>query len=300
MLVERHGPDVGHRPLGDDEAFLHQLGQAVRVRRDHDMRLAGPERRLACRDVGHHQDDEAVDERAPLLLPVVVEALEHHEVARHALHELERAGADHVRLNAVVPVLLDRFGADDAHGPAVGLREHPQERIERVREMEVHGEVVHRLDVIEAGDVPPPSGRRRRRLVEVGGVLAAHGGLIELPVDVEHHVIGGEVGAVVELHALLEMEGVDLAVLGHLPGLRQPRNERRRDARLVEHVLLHQGLGDVIHHPARAAGGAGDVGIELAQLGLVRGDQRAALPGLLRHGDSRQSDGRNGAERRCA
>ena len=139
-------------------------------------------------------------------------------------------------------------------------------------EVELHGEVIDRFDIVEAGNVPPPTGCRRCGLVEVGGVLAPDSGLIELPVDIEHNIVGGEVGAVVEFHALLEMEGVDLAVFGHLPGLREPWNERRRDARFVDHILLHQRLGNVVHHPPRAAGGACDVGVELTQFGFVGDD----------------------------
>ena len=80
---------------------------------------------------------------------------------------------------------------------------------------------------------------------DVHGLLDRDGPVGLDPVDREHHVVGGERGAVAELRPLHEVEGVRLAVGADGPAL----GERRLDSALL--VDLDQALVDVAEQRLR-------------------------------------------------
>jgi hypothetical protein len=159
-----------------------------------EVQLAGaqvgqPHRRVRDRRV----DDLVEVDRA--LVPVVGVALQHDAVLRHALDELEGARADRVGAELVARGLR-RLGRDH-HAGAVGqLR---QQRRERRRQVQAHG----------GGSTT--STRRHGR--QFAAPVGAGDGLVAL--DVELDGGGVELLAVVEGHALAQLQRQRLAVGDH-------------------------------------------------------------------------------------
>ena len=199
-------------PRAGDEAVAIGGGEAAEL----DVRALAAHRRHLGRGRADERGAVAVEIRLALV-PVVGVLLAHPVRALDVLHEEEGARAHHVRL---VPahVLGEDVGLVD---PVPGRCEVQQEGRLRPLEPEADGLGIRSLDHLDRPVGALPRGRdalgRKDDLV-VGGL------------DVPR----GHGGAVVELHALPKLEGVDQAVLGDGPGLRQVPDRLR--ARLVEGV----------------------------------------------------------------
>jgi hypothetical protein len=88
------------------------------------------------------------------------------------------------------------------------------------------------------------------------------------------HRLGIEIGAIVELDSLAQVEHVDLAVLEDLPRFGEVRDIIQLG------INGDQAVEEIPHHHARLHT-KGEVGIEAADIGFPRHPQRAAGPGLL-------------------
>ncbi len=156
-----------------------------------------------------------------LRAPVGIVALEHHAVAGHVLGEAVRPGADH-QLAGVEVLRLRRLGD--------GLRQdHDRAEIVRQQRMRLVGlqsqrVLVGRLDV---DDRPHEEGERSRAVGHVGHAL--EGG---------DHIIGRELLAIVELHALTQLD-LPFEIVERLPRFRQAR------LHALAFVLPDQRLEDV-------------------------------------------------------
>ena len=139
-------------------------------------------------------------EIGPVRHVVVVVDLAAHHVARLEVDELVGAGADRLEVGrGVARLRADVVGVQvlrDDHAAHADESIGPERR--RLVEQDAHRVAVDLLDLAVLVAADGGGGGRR-----VGGVL-----------PVEHDVVGGERLAVVPLHALLELPGDRLAVLG--------------------------------------------------------------------------------------
>ena len=179
---------------------------------------------------------DAVEIREPLV-PVVRVPLHDPFLVLDPLLAAERAGAGiDLDLAQIVIVVLQRLLADDDI-PAAGDRRHDEIDRPRLGQLELHGVFVgrgdfrHRLEQHAARDRDP-----LRRLGD-----AVEGGF---------HIFGGQLGAVMELHALTQMKRVGLAVLGDFPAMRQVGDDRLAAVarvapdQIVEHAALRAEIVD--------------------------------------------------------
>ena len=180
------------------------------------------------------------------LVPVVGVLLHHPDFVLDAALALERSGAGDIDDAAqVVLVVLQRLLAHDAV-PAAGDRAHDEGGRPRLRELELHGVLVRRGDLAHRGEQGAARDADARRRL---------GDTVEGRLD----VFRGELGAVVELHVLAQVEGVGLAVLGDLPAMREIGNDglaavaRVAPDQVVEHAAL----------AAQAVDGAGLMEVEV-------------------------------------
>ena len=187
--------------------------------------------------------------------------------------ERERPGADRIALE-VVAALLHRLLRHDEALRIVGQDAEYARDI--VLQHQADGVGIHRLDGLER----PHLGGERRGL-----------GIARL-LQAEHDVIGGEFAeAAVELHAVAQVEGPGLAVLGGFPLLGEIRLQRGRigAARREPHQAVeHQRGGDAVD------GGDGEMRIELADVLRRHAEIQRGL--RLRHGGrgERDSGGQKG------
>ena len=130
--------------------------------------------------------------------------------------ELEGAGANRLFL-----VRLRRFGRDDHRIAPAHIVE---EGALRILQRHFHGGGVDCFYCVDRG---------KQAFLRVGRIVGAG------PVEREFHVVGVEVGAVMEFDAGPELERIDLAVVGNGPAFGQRRQHlaARADARqALEHV----------------------------------------------------------------
>src|SRR6516165_7606549 len=155
---------------------------------------------------------DPVEIRQPLV-PVIWIPLHYPEFVLDTANAAKRAGAgvgDH--LPQIVVVIFQRLFANDDI-PAAGERRHHEADRARLRQLEFDGVFVARVDLANRLE------QDAARNADPGGGLgdAIVGGL---------HVLRGQLGAVVELHALAQMERVRPAIRGNLPAMRQIRDNR--------------------------------------------------------------------------
>ncbi len=169
---------------------------------------------------------------AGALAPVAVVAGQRHLVALDPFAEAERTGADRRGRGR-----LDALGRDD-HRVAPGHVE---------REIAVG---LRQRDLHRSPDRPLRRWRYRRT------VPSGHWSSLSAraPVEAEHHVLGVKRRAVVEGDALREGEGVDGAVLAHLPSRRQCRQHRAVRSEPRE-PLEDIGIDHLVDRRGGAAGG---------------------------------------------
>ena len=173
-----------------------ELVERIGRRRLDPVDPARQQRRGARRDVGDRQQHHALALGNAVLVPVLGVALELGALARRPCLHLPRAGARR-RLAVGLPVLADLLeivGAGD--GEAVEQRRH------------------HRVDAVglqfDLVVVDLAIGRRaarRRRSAPLRPSRSNDGDLsFERAVEAEDHVVGSEWRAVMELHALAQLE----------------------------------------------------------------------------------------------
>src|SRR5450759_2931804 len=164
------------------------------------------EREHAGRVVGDYAEDDVLGQG--LGAPVRVIADQDDVLTLVPLHELVGTGADRGFHDGVVPGGKG-LGADDRSGQAHG--QVRQERGVLLAHVDRHGVGVDHDDVLNRAE-------HEAGVAHVGRDLRR-----KLAVDVELDGVGVEVGAVVELDALLQLERVAEAVGADLPRLSQAR-----------------------------------------------------------------------------
>ena len=142
--------------------------------------------------VGHKLDHDGLD--VGRAVPVFLIGLQHNLLRGIPLHKLVSAGAHGVAGKLVGGAGSIVIGVDDGAVP-----QHGEEVAVSILQLHVHGVVVH--------DFAAVNGERSK----------LHPGFVAEALDGQLHVLGGEVIAVVELHALAELEGVGQAIPGHGP-----------------------------------------------------------------------------------
>jgi len=188
-----------------------------------------------------------------------------------AQHERARARAiaaePALAVVAVLDVALDELRVDD-----LDLRNRRQEDRRRLLELEDDGVRVRRLG----------RARQDRAEEEAGGPLLHR----EHALHRVDHVGRGHLGAVVELHALAQLEGIGEPIRRDRVALRQPRDHLRRvvhpAVEPVVHVDARRGTADVEHRVRVEVVEGRVVGVDVAPLARrerrCEGDRR-------RHGD---------------
>ena len=205
--------------------------------------------------------------------PVGVVPLHRHVVALHPLDELEGAGPDRMQGQVLSPFLM-RGGRDD-RARRVGHDE--EERPKGLLESHAHRGVVHDLGGLD----------HRRVETRLEGLLVAEDAVEEVLDG-----LGVERGAVVELHALSQLEGPRQAVLGHRPRLGQPGLELHLRVEPDE-VLMH--------HPVHLLTGVrlGVLRVEAVGIGTGREGQRSAPHRLLCGGRNGHRQSRRAEQHRA-
>jgi len=199
-------------------------------------------------DVGLVRDraqHDLVDVR-PALPEVVRVLLEDHLLLDLPVVEDERTGAE--RRLVEVAVLLDAGLADDEAPEAA---ERGQQARERFLGDEFHDVLAGRLDLVHRDEV------------------GFAGRLLEQPIERELHVGGGQLLAVVELHALAQLEGPREPVGAGLPRLGQLGHRRHVGLEADELVVHHR-------RAAAAREGGHELRVEARGFRRLCGDQRAA------------------------
>ncbi len=165
-----------------------------------------------------------------LRIPVVRVPHHHPLLGDLALLEHEGAGAGRDHLAEVLVVLVQGLLGVDDHRRG---REELEEVRLRLLEDEPHVEAVDRLDL---------GHRRELVLVDAGHARRREDDARERG----HHVGRAERGAVVELHAVAQLERVRLAVRRHLPALREIRDDRLEAVGGIEahEVVVHLAQDD--------------------------------------------------------
>ena len=190
------------------------------------------------REREHVIDLEPVDERQPLV-PVIGVALHDPDFLVPARDVLERPGAGVVHhLAQVALVVLERlFAHDDV--PAAG------EGAEHVR---LGARLGHpELDFVWIDDDDLADGGEQRCARDHDALRRMRDAIVG-----RLHVVGGEVGAVVELDALAQVERVLLAVRRDLPALREVRDDRLAVLRAApQQRVVHRALRPDVGHGAR-------------------------------------------------
>src|SRR5690606_12308303 len=157
--------------------------------------------------------------------PVVRVAVDHDTLVRQPFDEFERTGAGGVAA-IVLAVLLHGGRRDDQPGRIGKVGEEWREGFLQLELDRVRIDYVYRLD---------------RRKVEGEGkwpgvvervVLTKHA------VEVEFHRVGIEIGAVVEFHALAQLERVGSAILGNVPALGKGRLDFERTVLEADEAVI--------------------------------------------------------------
>ena len=244
-------------------------------------------RRIASRSAGVGRDGEHDVVELRLALPVVREgAIADHRVLL-VLQQIEGTRADRLLVD-----LLGRAGLQ--HGVGVVLRLDRGERHGEVGQERRLGRGQRELDRVVVDPLDGCQQLRQPHVVEVGVVAAGHLEervvLLPLPLEGEDHVVRVEVAGRLEgpvrvpLHALAEVEDVGLAVVRHVPALRQARDHLGGAALEVDEPAIDLGAG--------VEGGAGRVDRRIEVLGAALGAEHQGL-GPGRHGPAGGRDGQD-------
>ena len=201
------------RRLVDLVALALELGERVRRHLDHHVDAA--RQHLCHAGVGVGQGPEHHRLELGRAVPVVGIGLQDDGLVRLPLDERERPGPDGVAAE-ILALRLDRGRRDDG---ACRRGEVRQERRVGLRQGEGHRQVVRRLH----------RGHRREeeRQRERAGIVERVA-LVQHPVEGELHRLGVQRRAVVEGHALAQVEPVGQSVVRDLPAFGQLRHDVQR------------------------------------------------------------------------
>ena len=230
---------------GHPRRILHGF-EAHRVEQAPVVEIAGQQRRAQLGRERRQVVELDTVEIRQTLVPIIRVALHHPHLLVDAVDGPERPGAGVIRdLPQAVVVVLQRLLAHD-DVPAAGERPEHEVLRARLAELELDGVGIADVDLAHGGE------QRRSRAAETARRLddALVGRL---------HVLGCQVGAVVEGHAFAQEEGVGLAVGGNLPTVRQVRDDRLAAVERVaaDQVVVHAALRAHVGH------GAGLVHVEV-------------------------------------
>ena len=207
-------PDVRIGTRRDHEARLLERRDAVGRRHLDPVDAARAQRGEPRVGLGDGQQQDLVDLGLLGGVPIGVVAGERHRLARHHAGDAERPGAgrrQHRHLGPVAPGLLERGrrgGQDVGHHPREVGRHDGRRQGDRVV-----------VDLLVAGQ-----DRHARAHDADGAGLELRAVLVEDALEVPDHGVGVEIRAVVELHALPQMEDPGLLVVRRLlPFLGQAR-----------------------------------------------------------------------------
>ena len=280
-FVRRHD-DVREGPAGNphriDAREGGDLGVEVRAHVPDHVHLLALEGGELRRRLGEHLERDRVEVRQPRP-EVTGEPLDRQVVARHELLELERARAElprGERFEVAEPLARDDPGVRHGHG----RREVRGGRLQR----EPHRVLVHGFHAVDRTDLAP---------VRRGGLR------VEDRLDGRDDVVGRDLPADVELHALAESEGPHARAVTGRPRLGEVGHD----------LALGVEPGEVVVHPFRGDPlGAADVhdGAERAESERRADAEHAAVLLALRVGGRRderrrrrepRGDGRRGPEK---
>ena len=238
--IEDPGPHVRIAAGDDLEPGALQARHGIRRRHLDPVDLARAQRGKPRRRLRHREQDHLVELGDASLFPVVVVPAQRHADARLELRDLERARA------------RGRLGE---LGPGARLLELRRARIEHVGQHV--GEVAERprvgdldrvvVDLAIARDEGVARLRdRAARRIELLGVL------LEVAVEIPDRGVGVEIAAVMELHALAQVEDpFRLVVRVLLPSLGQARPDVGQLVRALQ-VPQHEPLEDGVAKEAHA------------------------------------------------
>ncbi len=265
LVVDRQdGLALGRADHHLEARIVLDLGDAVGIEEREGLDVAGKQRRHGGRGVRNDAELGLVEghRRAP----VIVRFDQRDRRALGPALELERAGADGLFLVGVGGLRRHDHRVAPAHIVEEGALRVLQRHLDRRR--------VDDLDLVDG---------REQALLRVDRIVGA--GAVER----EFHVVGVEVGAVVEFDAGVQLEGVDLAVIGNGPALGEIRQHLavRADAgQALEHV-------GVEHFVDRRRGARGRV--EMRRFERNADDQVGARGKCRGAGGKRQDrSGKNG------
>ena len=237
MRVEPHRLETRARNRADHEVGIRlEAVDQFRCRRitAEEVDVAGLDRRADRLGIGDRHDRDLVENRA-IGVVIVLVALENDALAELVEGDLERPGADRRQTVLRITHGFEGTPADQGHGAA----RRPLEGLDHERRLgraEDHlDRIVVDLDhVVDVGQHP--------RVDRLFGVLRTVVG--------EHHVVGGERVAVVELHPLAQVEDILLAIVGHAPaagGVGLGDEIRVDVGQPAEHVRGDLELDDLVH-----------------------------------------------------
>ena len=190
-----------------------QLGDHVGRHLDHQVDPAGQQLVDPRIGVGDRAEHDAAQGRGAG--PMVFVPLHRDLAVRLPPGKAERPGADRVAA-VVLAMRHHRRGRHDQTGGVGQVRQ--QRRIGRV-EVEAHRQIVDDLGVLD---------RREEERQRKGAGVVVGVALVQHAVEVECHRIGVERRAVMEHHAVAQIERVDRAVLADVPAFRQGRLDLQR------------------------------------------------------------------------
>ncbi len=193
--------------IDDPHACGFQLRHRIGRRRFDQVDLSGQQRVGSGQRFRHRDQDQLVDFRDPLLVPVIRILRQFSQFARHQFRQLERSGARRLACE-FIPVLAEFFVLRGAG------HQKPQHLIREERIDGLGGD-------LDRGVVDPGVARNRRQAGFHLGALALvelRGFVVEDLVEIPDHRVGIEVAAVMEFHALAERKSpLGLVVVVDLP-----------------------------------------------------------------------------------
>ena len=252
-----------------DDRLAHgdvELGIGLKRRRllvgqrEGEVRFAGLQHGGAGVVFRHRFPGDGIDLRKTLL-PIAVELPALDEVGLLPVLEHERAGADWMEGDVLAAPFGERRRRDHRRR---GMGEGVDERAERLLEGDLDGMGSNRFDL---GDTV--------ELVDTQQPVLAVGNAVEIDLD----GFGVEIGAVVELDALAQLERIDEAVVGDRVALGEHR------CHLEVLVELEQALVESLGDRGRQRR-VGVVGIERLRLAADGEDDAAGGERAARHGDA--------------
>ncbi len=214
LVVYVHVPKGRHVGTGrqDEIAFLLQRLDLLPWRGGHHLNLTRQKRVDPGRWVGQFHDDQLV--KLGMLTPIGVISLKHDVYTLVSFHKTEGTSSCRVKGHTFIAVFFDRGRTHDQE-LAIFLDRPSEPLVIWLLQGKADGLRVDNLEFVEPHRQVPHVGR---------GLLAVLQGLrIGDPLDIVFYGVGIERCAVVEVHALAQLERPDLPPFRDFVGLRQRR-----------------------------------------------------------------------------